>query len=104
MAAINMHMKFEIEIPKQTWFTLRKPCHLQMDGQMDKVIPVYPPPASLGGGIIKLHVKPWKDMPNYTTDTAHSKYWLIKFNGLSGDRGQLGPYKPCNHWNRPVSQ
>ena len=29
MATINMHMKFEIEIPKQTWLTLRKPCHLQ---------------------------------------------------------------------------
>ena len=58
MAAINMHMKFEIEIPKQTWLTLPKPCHLLMDGQMDKVIPVYPPPASLGGGIMKLHVKP----------------------------------------------
>ena len=26
---IDMHMKFEIEIPKQTWLTLRKPCHLQ---------------------------------------------------------------------------
>ena len=29
MATINMHMKFEIEILKQTWHTLRKPCHLQ---------------------------------------------------------------------------
>ena len=29
MATINIHMKFEIEIPKQTWLTLRKPCHLQ---------------------------------------------------------------------------
>ena len=29
MTTINMHMKFEIEIPKQTWLTLRKPCHLQ---------------------------------------------------------------------------
>ena len=29
MITINMHMKFEIEIPKQTWLTLRKPCHLQ---------------------------------------------------------------------------
>ena len=29
MTTINMHMKFEIEIPKQTWRTLRKPCHLQ---------------------------------------------------------------------------
>ena len=59
MATINMHMKFEIEIPKQTWLMLRKPCRLQTDrrtdGQTDKVNPVYPPPpppTSLGGGII----------------------------------------------------
>ena len=37
-----MQMKFEIEIPKQTWRT---------DGQTDKVNPVYPSPSSLGGGI-----------------------------------------------------
>ena len=29
MTTINMHMKFEIEIPKQAWLTLWKPCHLQ---------------------------------------------------------------------------
>ena len=29
MSTINMHMKFDIEIPKQTWLTLWKPCHLQ---------------------------------------------------------------------------
>ena len=29
MTTINMHMKFEIETLKQTWLTLRKPCHLQ---------------------------------------------------------------------------
>ena len=29
MATNNMHMKFEIEIPKQTWVTLRKPYQLQ---------------------------------------------------------------------------
>ena len=23
--------------------------------------------------------------------------WVIKFNGLSGDSEQWGPYKPCNH-------
>ena len=55
MATIDMHMKFEIEIPKQTWLMLRKPCRLQTDrrtdGQTDKVNPVYPPPTSLGGGI-----------------------------------------------------
>ena len=29
MTTINMHMKFEIEIPKQTWLTLQKTCHLK---------------------------------------------------------------------------
>ena len=54
MATINMHMKFEIEIPRQTWLMLQKPCRLQTDGQTDrrtdgrtdKVNPVYPPPPS----------------------------------------------------------
>ena len=54
MATINMHMKFEIEIQKETWLMLRKPCRLQTDGQTDgqgeSSIP--PPPTSLGGGII----------------------------------------------------
>ena len=36
MATINMHMKFEIEIPKQTWLMLRKPCRLQTDGRTDR--------------------------------------------------------------------
>ena len=48
MVTKNMQMKFQIEIPKQTWVTLRKPCRLQTDGQTDrptdKVIPVYPTP------------------------------------------------------------
>ena len=35
MATINMHMKFEIEISKQTWVMLRKPCRLQTDGRTD---------------------------------------------------------------------
>ena len=35
MATHNMHIKFEIEIPKQTWVMLRKPCRLQTDGQTD---------------------------------------------------------------------
>ena len=64
MATINMHMKFEIEIPQETWLMLRKPCRLQTDGRTDrrtdKVNPVYPtptptptppPPTLLGGGI-----------------------------------------------------
>ena len=49
MATINMHMKFEIEIPKQSWLMLRKPCRLQTDGQTDKVNPVYPPPSNFVG-------------------------------------------------------
>ena len=60
MATINMHMKFEIEIPKQTWLMLRKPCRLQTDGRTDgwtdKVNPVYTPPTSLGGGIMMAYV------------------------------------------------
>ena len=55
MATINMHMKFEIEIPKQTWLMLRKPCRLQTggqtDGQGESSIHPPPPPTSLGGGI-----------------------------------------------------
>ena len=57
MATINMHMKFEIEIPKQTWLMLRKPCRLQTDrrtdGQTDKVNPVYPPSNFVGRGYKK---------------------------------------------------
>ena len=44
----------EIEIPKQTWLMLRKPCRLQTDGRMDrrtdKVNPVYPPSNFVGRG------------------------------------------------------
>ena len=29
MTTINVHVKFEIEIPKQTWLTLWKPYHLE---------------------------------------------------------------------------
>ena len=54
MATINMHMKFEIEIPKETWLMLRKPCRRQTDGQTDgrtdKVNPVYPPSNFVGRG------------------------------------------------------
>ena len=61
MATINMHMKFESEIPKQTWLMLRKPCRLQTDGrtdrrtngQTDKVNPVYPPSNFVGRGYNK---------------------------------------------------
>ena len=48
IATNNMYMKFDIAIAKQTWVTLWKPCHQWMDGwmdgQTDKVNPVYPPP------------------------------------------------------------
>ena len=56
-----MHLKFEIEIPKQTRVTLRKPCRLQTDGQTDRQTDrqtdgqgesSIPPPTSLGEGII----------------------------------------------------
>ena len=35
MATNNMHIKFEIEIPKQTWVMLQKSCRLQTDGRTD---------------------------------------------------------------------
>ena len=57
MTTINMYMKFEIEIPQQTWLMLRKPCRLQTDGRTDgrtRWIQYTPPSNSLGGGIIKL--------------------------------------------------
>ena len=43
MATINMHMKFEIEIPKET--------DGQTDGRTDKVNPVYPPPQLRWAGV-----------------------------------------------------
>ena len=49
MATINMHMKFEIEIPKQTWLMLRNHVvYRQTDGETDKVNPVYPPSNFVG--------------------------------------------------------
>ena len=36
MATNNMHMKFQIENPKQTWVTVQKPCRLQTDGQTNR--------------------------------------------------------------------
>ena len=54
MTTINIRMKFQIEIPKQIWLMLRKPCHLQTDGRTDgrtdKVNPVYPPSNFVGRG------------------------------------------------------
>ena len=44
MATINMHMKFEVEIPKQTLKTM-----LSTDRQTDKMNPVYIPPSNFIG-------------------------------------------------------
>ena len=61
MATINMHMKFETEIPKQTWLMLRKPCRRRTDGQTDrrtdKVNPVYPPSNFVGRGYNNMEPK-----------------------------------------------
>ena len=77
MATINMHMKFEIEIPKQPWLMLRKPCRLQTDGRTDgrtdgltRWIQYTPLPTSLGGGIISSEwfikqVIHWQDLPGF---------------------------------------
>ena len=34
MTTINTYMKFEIEIPKQTWLTLRKSCYLNQKSKI----------------------------------------------------------------------
>ena len=52
MATINTHMKFEIEIPKQTWL-MHLVVYRQTDGRMDrrtdKLNPVYHPPSNFVG-------------------------------------------------------
>ena len=63
MSTINMHMKFEIEIPKETRLMLRKPCRLQTDGRTDGQTDRQgesniPPPTSLGVGIIRQTLRP----------------------------------------------
>ena len=72
MATINMHMKFEIEIPKETWFMLRKPCRLQTDGRTDKVNPVYPPSNFVGKKLL-LATK-INRLPNSGIGTVHTKF------------------------------
>ena len=78
MATTNMHMKFEIEILKQTWLMLRKPCRLRTDGQTDgqgeSSIP--PPPTSLGGGIINMNLTLLVKLAN----DSFRVYSLLKFS------------------------
>ena len=49
MATINMHMRFEIEIPQETWHMLRKPCRLQTDGRTDGQVESSIPPSNFVG-------------------------------------------------------
>ena len=73
-----MHMKFEIEIPKQTWLMLRKPCRLQTDGRTDrrtdgrtdKVNPVYPPSNFVGRGYNKVWDEITYPFPNFNDATV----------------------------------
>ena len=73
MTTINMHMKFEIEIPKQTWLMLRKPCRLQTDGRTDGrtrwnqyTLPPPPPSNFVGRGYKYIHIYIWKHVHIYT--------------------------------------
>ena len=143
MTTINMHMKFEIEIPKQTWLMLRKPCLLQTDGRTDgqtRWIQYTPLQLRWAGynKISKCHRILGNEHKYPKINRVHAfikvnpctKYeqnifniggcgvvtkvgqmdghddrlkdseWVIKFNSLSGDSRQWGPYspyKPCNH-------
>ena len=73
MATINMHMKFKIEIPKQTWLRLRKPCRLQTDGRTDgqtdgqgeSSIPPPPPP-------------PWRHRGHHDVIVMNAELWSIR--------------------------
>ena len=72
MATINMHMKFEIEILKQTWLMLRKPCRLQTDVQTDGLtrwIQYTPPPTSLLWHSISI----WPEWSVYAAGTTQWK-------------------------------
>ena len=42
LATINMHMEFDIEIPKQTLLRIWKPCRLQTDRLTDGQISILP--------------------------------------------------------------
>ena len=68
MATINMHMKFEIEIPKQTYApetmsSTDRGTDGRTDRRTDKVNPVYPPSNFVGRGykdINKRNAKKWR--------------------------------------------
>ena len=68
MATNNMHMNFQIEIPQQTWVTIRKPCRLQTDGETDRQtdrrtrwFQYTPPPTNFAGRGYKNGLT-WSDM------------------------------------------
>ena len=76
---INMHMKFEIEIPKQTRLMLRKPCCLQTDGQMDgwtRLIQ-FTPSKFIGWGYKKIF-KSWNFRIKINNMWHTCWSWLIK--------------------------
>ena len=78
MDTINMHMKFEIEIPKQTWLMLRKPCRLQTDGRTDGQGESSIPPSNFVGRGYK---KSWDG------DEVWMKQWASNnWNALSPDQ------------------
>ena len=72
----------EIEIPKETWLMLRKPCRLQTDGRTDRRtdgrtrwIQYTPLPTSLGGGITtsQKHCKTYRITDRHTF--LHFDWW-----------------------------
>ena len=114
MATINMHMKFEIEIPKQTWLMLRKPCRLQTDGRTDRRtrwIQYTPPPSNFVGrgynnfkisfflwyltGWTPFH---WMKLPRAMRMPRHHNWHrLIHCNPLSKEWWDDPWGSPCNY-------
>ena len=72
MTTINMHMKFWIEIPKQTWLMFRKPCRLQTDGRTDRRQgeSSIPPSNFFGQGYNDTHQVSWKSPGHTCTATC----------------------------------
>ena len=71
MATTNMHMKFEIEILKQTWLMLRKPCRLRTDGQTD------------GQGESSIHINMNLSLLVKLANDSFRVYSLLKFSAPS---------------------